>query len=1127
MSDRTQLTPWPLKWMIPAAMLASGGLFLLSEHNYLLYHGIVEIFAVAVAFSIFAVGWHTRRFAGHSVFAVLAGAYLAVGGLDLLHVLSHEGMGVFTGRSPNLPAQLWIAARYVEAFSLLGAGLLLYSGRRLQSGKILLLYLAAGTALVVLIVPLGLFPAVHVAGTGLTWFKVGSEYIICGLLAVAGYLIWQNGAAFGRKALSLLVASVLVTLLAELSFTLHRNGYGFFNTLGHLLKLLSFGLIYGALVSRTLSQPCEALFGEMTRSKESLQHLKDRLQKLITLNADGIMVVDVDGIVRFVNPATARMLEIPAEKLIGHPLGYPVGGEAPHEMELLGAEGGRTVAEMRVRETEWEGSPAKIISLRDVTQRKRLEERYRAIFETTGSATIITEPDTTISLANQAFEDLSGYSRAEIEGKMSWTRIVMPNDLPRMKEYSRLRKTDPNLAPDRYEFSFRSKDGEAKNVLANIRLIEGTGQVLASLTDITELKRAEKALRQSEHRFKATFEQAAVGMALIEPDGSWLRANDRLCEIVGYERDELMQKTFQEITHPDDVEADVRNARSVLDGEAESYQMEKRYLRADGSMVWANLSVSAVRDESGDLEYFVGVVEDITERKRAESELRIRDRAIEASLNGMGLTDLEGTITGANPAAVSMWGYEDRSRLVGRPATEFWASVETAREAFSVTLEEGEWAGEMVARRQDGSTFPVQVAMSLVTDGQGRATHTVGFFRDITDRKEAERELREAYDELRETQRQLIDQERQRALSEMASGIAHDFNNALSTIRGFSELLLNSPEKASNREILYRYLHYIDTAASHAAETVRRMRKFYRPADDQDVHERLNVNALVEEALSMTRPRWEHEAQAQGRKISMLREFQDVPTVRGSESELHEMVTNLIFNAVDAIEEEGTITVATRPDNEHVILEVRDTGRGMDAETRNHCLDPFFTTKVETGTGLGLSVTQGIVRRHEGDIEIESEVGVGTTVRASLPAAKSGMRQEKAPRERDLPDGLKVLVVEDDNVQRELLAEILGSEGHTVELAADGREGIEKFDAGWYNLVITDRAMPEMNGDEVAQLVKERAPEKPVIMLTGFGEMMDAADETPDGVDVVVSKPVGLMKLKEAIGTAVGNTEKV
>jgi CheY-like chemotaxis protein len=266
----------------------------------------------------------------------------------------------------------------------------------------------------------------------------------------------------------------------------------------------------------------------------------------------------------------------------------------------------------------------------------------------------------------------------------------------------------------------------------------------------------------------------------------------------------------------------------------------------------------------------------------------------------------------------------------------------------------------------------------------------------------------------------------------------------------------------------------------------------------------------------MTKPRWQEQARAQGVDIEVKKGLAEVDAIAGSEAELHEMLTNLIFNAVDAMPDGGALTFRTRQNGDKVVLEVGDTGIGMSEDVRRHCLDPFFATKQESGTGLGLSTVRGSVKRHGGEITVESEEGEGTTFRIAFPR---GVEEEEEESERTGrgPGSLKILVVDDEEEQRELLKEYLCGDGHRVQVAPDGREALRKFMGGYYDLVITDRSMPEISGDRLAAQIKAEAPEKPVIMLTGFGDMMDAAGEEIEGIDSVLSKPVSLDELRDAI----------
>ena len=383
--------------------------------------------------------------------------------------------------------------------------------------------------------------------------------------------------------------------------------------------------------------------------------------------------------------------------------------------------------------------------------------------------------------------------------------------------------------------------------------------------------------------------------------------------------------------------------------------------------------------------------------------------------------------------------------------------------------------------------------------------------------------------ELHRTQRHIIEQERLNAVGKMASGLAHDFNNALVPISGYAEMLLEHQDILLDQAKATKYLKLIMTGVEDAASVVSRLREFYRKREEGETYRPLSLNQMVEQAVALTRPRWRDEALGSGRTILVEADMRPVPRILGSESELRELLTNLIFNAVDAMPEGGTIRIrtglreaASGDAAPQVFLEVSDTGTGMTDEVRRRCLEPFFSTKGERGTGLGLPMVFGIVKRHRGTMDIESTVGKGTTFIVLLPADAS--RTREAPARAAAPIGpLRVLVVDDEPIARDVLTEYLAGDGHHVETAANGREGFDKFKAGDFSVVITDRAMPEMGGDQLAAMVKEQAPSTPVVLLTGFGDLMNAAGEKPDGVDLVVKKPIRLSILREVLAKMTGD----
>jgi signal transduction histidine kinase/CheY-like chemotaxis protein/HAMP domain-containing protein len=390
-------------------------------------------------------------------------------------------------------------------------------------------------------------------------------------------------------------------------------------------------------------------------------------------------------------------------------------------------------------------------------------------------------------------------------------------------------------------------------------------------------------------------------------------------------------------------------------------------------------------------------------------------------------------------------------------------------------------------------------------------------------------ELEKAYNDLRQTQQTVMQEERLRALGQMASGIAHDVNNALSPIVGFADLLCRAEKLSDNGK---KYLNYIKTAGEDIAHIVARLREFYRQRDTGEALQTINLNDLARQVIDMTRPRWRDIPQGRGVMIEMRSDFDaNLAPLVGIESEVREALTNLVLNAVDALPEGGAITVRTRvgaqgsADNTptHVLLEVRDTGTGMDEETRRRCLEPFYSTKGAGGTGLGLAMVFGVMERHGGQVEIDSEVGKGTVMKLIFPIRHGETEAAPAPDGRIESTGpLHILCIDDEPLLRELLRELLESEGHKVILADSGQSGVDAFRAAAgkhnpFDVVLTDLGMPYLDGRQVVKLIKQESPATPVIMLTGWGSFMKEDGDLPDQVSGILTKPPRSNELREML----------
>ena len=477
----------------------------------------------------------------------------------------------------------------------------------------------------------------------------------------------------------------------------------------------------------------------------------------------------------------------------------------------------------------------------------------------------------------------------------------------------------------------------------------------------------------------------------------------------------------------------------------------------------------------------------------------------------------------ANQAALRLSG-RNAGELIGRPFIELCPGLLPALARVDEAAAEAavnEAGRELQFLRPDGGEFLCEGNARLVHCPKGPVL--LLSVHDITARKQTEQSLRDStrqlastVAELRETQKQIVQQERLRALAQMASGVAHDFNNVLAKILGFNELLLAWPENLNDKEKVKKYIQMTSAAAQEAVNIVNRLREFYRHRKESDVYQAVDLNETVAQAVVMTQPKWKDQMMASGATVVVETDLKDVPPVRGSESDLRESLINLLFNAVDAMPQGGTLTVATGTEDDSVVIQVRDTGRGMTEEVRQHCFEPFFTTKGERGTGLGLAIVYGIVQRHGGSIDVQSEPGKGTifVIRLPIPQAEGGelVTSSAAPSR-----PLRVLLAEDEPQVRDIEAEYLRGDGHFVETAADGREAMERFAQWGYDVVVVDRAMPEMNGDQLTAAIKQKSPNTPVVMVTGFADMPVEGGDGTHQPDLILRKPITQMTLRQAI----------
>lgn len=396
---------------------------------------------------------------------------------------------------------------------------------------------------------------------------------------------------------------------------------------------------------------------------------------------------------------------------------------------------------------------------------------------------------------------------------------------------------------------------------------------------------------------------------------------------------------------------------------------------------------------------------------------------------------------------------------------------------------------------------------------------------------QAEKHVKELSHYITEQERireQFSQMEKLSALGELASGVAHDFNNTLSGILGRAQLL----QRTDDPEKIRRGLDIIIKTAEDGAKTVKRIQDFARQRRDHNF-ELVSIDQILMDASEITRPRWKNCAEASNIHITLQLHIESNAMVMGDDSELREVLVNMVFNAIDAMPEGGKLSLTTRVAGDSVIIKVVDTGVGMYPEVRSKIFDPFFTTKGKAGLGLGLAVSFGIIRRHGGNIEVESQYGKGTEFCITLPVAKMGQKsvpqveqiETVAPEVTHTAPPLplterprtRLLVVDDEDFVRELLSEILEGEHCDVYVAASGSEALSMFRDMEFDAVFTDVGMPGMSGWELAREIKQINASIPIAVITGWGEAVGSHEQKAAGVDWVVPKPFTADRIAELV----------
>jgi two-component system cell cycle sensor histidine kinase/response regulator CckA len=726
----------------------------------------------------------------------------------------------------------------------------------------------------------------------------------------------------------------------------------------------------------------------------------------------------------------------------------------------------------------------------DISEQKRAEEalresevRYRKLLELAPVGIAVHSEGKFVFTNPAGARILGGQSEEDIIGKPV-AQFINPEMLEKTQDrVQKMISGGKGLYPIN-EVCLKL-DGTPINVevMATPLTYKGKPAAQVIVNDITERVLADKALRESEARFRAVFEQSTGGYSLTLPDGKLMQVNKAFADILGYTKQDLSDLKFENITHPDDHSLSMECLRSLLANEHDSYRMEKRYFHKDGSIVWAIVSTTLLRDEQNNPLYFITNIQDITERKRAEEELRKLSQAVEQSPASVMITDTTGSIEYVNAKFTNITGYT-LDEVLGRKPSILKSGETTAeeyRELWETITAGREWHGEFHNRKKDGTLFWERASISPIRNTEGNITHFLAIKEDATGEKNL--------------QEQLLQSQKMEAVGRLAGGIAHDFNNMLSVIIGHTQIAMQ--EMAVEDKSVEDDLQQVLNAAQRSADLTRQLLAFARK---QTVRPQiLNLNNTVSSMLKMLQ-------RLIGENIELV--WKPGPSLwplKIDPAQIDQILANLSVNSRDAIQGVGNLTIETENivldetystadsefvPGEYVQLAVTDTGSGMDRETLQHIFEPFFTTKkAGEGTGLGLATIYGIVKQNNGLINVYSEPGHGTIFKIYLPRTREVTAKATEKGELVSPFGTEtVLLVEDEQAILKLGQEILVRNGYKVLVARTPTEAVDLAEnhQGMIHLLVTDVVMPGMNGKELKDRLVTRLPGLKTLFMSGY-----------------------------------------
>jgi PAS domain S-box-containing protein len=667
---------------IISAVLILFGIYLTSSYSYLLFHSIAEIFSIVVAFGIFMIAWNSRRVLDNNYLLIIGVAYLFIGGLDMIHALAYKGMGVFRGDTANLSVELWIAARYLESISLLISPLLM--GRKLKLNLFLFGYALAYTFLLVSIFYWNIFPDCFVEGVGLTPFKKASEYVISVILFCAIFILYQKRQEFDTMVFRLLVASILITIASEMTFTFYTSVYGLSNLIGHYLKIISYYFIYKAIIQTALTKPYNLFFRNLKQSRDKLKKAHEEMEIRVQERTDKL-------------------------------------SKANEELEREIEE--RQRAENALRESE---------------------EKYRLLIENQKDLAVKIDTGGKFLFVSPSYCALFGKAEEELIGKESMTLVHEDDregtarameDIHRPPYTCYIRhRASTNDGWRWLAWNYKAVLDEENKVIA----IVGAGR------DISERKREEEALQKSQSQQKAILDNIPDMAWLKDRESRFISVNEPFGKACGVKPEDLVGKTDLDIWPKELAERYRADDKEVMES-GKQKQVEEPLVDKEGNRIWIETIKTPIYNEKGEVIGTTGIARDITERKQAEEEHIRLITAIEQAGEGVSITDKDEIIQYVNPAFERITGY-NREEVVGQSSRMLMGTENEALYLnIKNGLNRGHlWSGCISMIRKDGAACEIEATVSPIRDLSANIINHVAVMRDVTHEVSIEKRLHQA-----------------------------------------------------------------------------------------------------------------------------------------------------------------------------------------------------------------------------------------------------------------------------------------------------------------------------------------------------------------------------------------------